>query len=111
MGSLSISLTSPEHMEFSIRFNGYNSTNYYPFYEHLRNAWRHLDSIATHSTSSRLQRVDINVKYVFHRDTTRKPDENKISEAVHDGLPLLRTKGVLFVKARAVLENDVAAVG
>ena len=106
MGSLSISLSSPEHLEFNIRFHSYKIFNYFAFYENLRNTWRHLDGITTRSTSSRLQRVDININYAFQDDLVEKPDKNEISKAVLDGLPLLRTKGILFVKA--VLGNDVA---
>ena len=91
MGSLSISLTSPEHLEFNIRIHLFNP---FSFYENLRNALSHLDTLA----SSHLQRVDINFDYVFRHDHDWvKPDGNKILEAVLDGLPLLRTKGILSV--------------
>ena len=102
MGSLCTSLTSPatlEHLEFNIRFRG-NILNFdsNTFYENLRDAdvWSHLDSITTHPTGSRLQRVDININYRFHCD---EPDEDEVLKAVLDGLPLLRTQGILFVQA------------
>jgi hypothetical protein len=66
MESLCISLTSPatlEHLKLNIRFRGSNIYNSDPnaFYENLRHAdvWRHLDSITTLPTGSRLRRVDI----------------------------------------------------
>jgi hypothetical protein len=52
--------------------------------------WRHLDSITTHPTGSRLRRIDINFNYVYRDE---KPDEDKIN-----GLPLLHTKVILFVE-------------
>ena len=108
MGSLSISLTSPatlEHLEFNISFH------FYPeeficndiFHQDLRKAhvWSHLDSIATHATGSRLQRVDINIDYSFYEyKHNYEPNEDKVVEAILDGLPLLRKKDILFVKAR-----------
>ena len=107
MGSLCISLTSPatlEHMEFNIRFCGAIDDfdiNLNRFYETLRgaDAWSHLDSIATHPAGSRLQRVDINIKYGFIYDEDEEEPDNKVLKAVLDGLPLLRMKGILFVKA------------
>ena len=96
--SLSISLASPEHLKFKIRFR--NESPYFPyaFYDDLRNVWSPLDSITIHPTSSRLQRVDININYGFVYDVAERLDENKISKAVLDGLPLLHTKGILYVK-------------
>jgi len=106
MGSLCISLTSPatfEHLEFNIDFCGYsNSLDEEQIYEDIRHAdaWSHLDSITYHPTGSRLQRVDINIDYCFRwGDDGCKPDEDEIEKAVLDGLPLLHTKGILFVKA------------
>ena len=102
MGSLCISLTSPatlEHLKLNIRFRGHiNNFTSNTFYENLRDAdaWRHLDSIATHSTGSQLQRVDINIDYAFRCVIF---DEDEVEKAVFDGLPLLRTKGILFVEA------------
>jgi hypothetical protein len=111
MGSLCISLTSPatlEHLEFNIRFR-------HIFYENLRDAdaWRHLDSIATHPTGSRLQRVDININYSFHYYDASEvyggdgedPEEDEVLKAVLDGLPLLRTKGILFVSAEEEIQG------
>ena len=106
MSSLSISLTSPatlEHLEFNIRLSGSdNDFDHESFYESLRDAevWSHLESIATHPTGSRLRRVDINIKYSFRCDDNGyEPSEDEVMEAVLDGLPLLRTKDILFVKA------------
>jgi hypothetical protein len=108
MGSLCISLTSPatlEHLTFKFSF-GYSlfQSSFSAFCGGLRGAdgWRHLDSITTHPTGSRLQRVDIKIYYSFlpniHGD---EPDGNDVLEAVLDSLPLLRTKGILFVEAIA----------
>jgi hypothetical protein len=113
MGSLCISLTSPatlEHLKFNISFRGYNidiiNVDEEWFYENLRDAdaWSYLDSITSHPTGSRLQRVDINIVYSFLYDDgveLERPDENKVSNAILDGLPLLRSKGILFVEAAA----------
>jgi nicotinic acid mononucleotide adenylyltransferase len=102
MRSLSISLTSPatlEHLEFNIE----------TFYEDLcgADAWRHLDSwsdldsITTHPTGSRLQRVDIKISYSFryYYNMQLHKDKPEVVKAVLDGLPLLRAKGILFVEA------------
>ena len=106
MGSLCISLTSPatlEHLKFYIQFR--NSTSDFDpneYYEKLRDAdvWRHLDSIATHPTGSRLQRVDIDINSTFCYDNKGEElDWDKVEKAVLDGVPLLRTKDILFVKA------------
>ena len=108
MGSLCISLTSPatlEQLQFNISFNdNYNDSTYREdeFYDDLRDAeaWSHLDSITTHPTGSQLQRVDINIHYSFrYEDDVGKPNEDEVEKAVLDGLPLLRAKGILFVKA------------
>ena len=106
MGSLRISLTSPatlEHFKFNIFFRGdSNEFDFYEFYEDLRDAdvWRHLDSIATDPTGSRLQRVDININYSFrYDDDGEETDEDEVLDAVLDSLPLLRMKGILFVAA------------
>jgi hypothetical protein len=103
LGSLSISLTSPEQLKFNIGFDTLLSPfEHDTFYVNLRNAWSHLDSITTHPTSSQLQRVDINISYRHHRrgwlDNVVEPDKNEISKAVLGGLPLLSRKGILFVK-------------
>jgi hypothetical protein len=101
MSSLCISLTSPatlEHLKFNINFRCSYDDN---FSESLRHAdvWRHLDSITTRPTGSRLRRVDIN--YAFHCDDLEEPDEDEVKKAVLDCLPLLHTKGIpsLFVEA------------
>ena len=71
--------------------------------ERLSDAWSHLDSITTSSTGSQLQRVDINIKYyVGYSDDgfvaqDFQIDKDKIEKAVFDGLPLLRSEGILFV--------------
>ena len=113
MGSLSISLTSSEHLKLNIRFRTDIPFDPYTFYGYLRSVWRPLDSFTTDPTRSRLQRVDININYVclVKYAWVEEPDNNEISKAVLDGLPLLRSKGILFVKA--VLGIDVAwtAVG
>jgi hypothetical protein len=100
IGSLSISLTSPEHLKFDILFHNYFKINFITsvaFYEDLRNAWRHLDSIASHPTNSQLlQRVDININCVTLFDGVKGPEEDEVLKAVLGGLPLLRTKGILF---------------
>ena len=110
MYSLEISLATPatlEHLELNVRFRGaIDDFDFNIFYEDLRegggdiDAWSHLDSIATHPAASRLQRVDINVIYAFRCEEDKaEPDEDKVVKALLDGLPLLRTKGILFVKA------------
>ena len=95
-------------MEFKIRFRDCNNHfNSYIFYDNLGDAdvWSHLDSIATHPAGSRL-RVDItsNIDYAFTRhidnDHWEELDDDVILKAVVDSLPLLRTKGILFVKSR-----------
>jgi hypothetical protein len=102
--SLCISLTSPatlEHLKLNIQFRG-NDNNFYvdSFYEYLRDdVCSPLDSITTHPSGSQLQRVDISFNYSFrHDDDTMEPDEDEVVEAILDGLPLLRTKGILFVE-------------
>jgi len=104
MHSLRVSLTSPatlEHIKFDIVFDGNdNHFDYYALFDDLRNAdvWSHLDSIITHPTGSRLQRVDINIKYSFrYDDDVGEPDEDEVM--ILDALPLLREKGILFVEA------------
>jgi len=93
MRSLCISLTSPatlEHLKLGIQCD--NST----FYEDIPDVWSHLDSITTHPIGSRLQRVDVNINYEHSYYVS---DEVKIAKVVLDSLPLLRTKGILFVEA------------
>jgi hypothetical protein len=108
MGSLYISLTSStsatlEHLDFNLRFRGnFRNFNSYIFYGNLRDVdvWSHLDSIATHPSGSRLQRVNITINFSFRYDSYGKePDQDEVLKAVLDGLPLLRMKGILFVKA------------
>ena len=111
MASLCISLASSatlEHLELNIRFHDHIIDIENPFYENFRDAWSRLDSITSHSTGSRLQRVDININYSFRLDALNDEgefvefDEDGLLESVLDGLPLLRKKGVLFVKAALV---------
>ena len=97
--SLSISLASPEHLEFIILFCNCIPYSPYALDDNLRKVWNPLDSITIHPTSSRLQRVDIYINYRFVYGVAEGPDENELSKAVLDGLPLLRTKGILHVKA------------
>jgi hypothetical protein len=108
MGSLCISLTSPatlEHLKFNFSFCGFeDSDGFYDFYRDFRDVdvWSHLDSFASHPTQagSQLQRVDINIDYTcYFLDGYYKADTDTLLEAVLDGLPLLRTKGILFVEA------------
>ena len=106
MRSLRVSLTTPatlEHLKFKIVFEGNsNHSNYYTLFDDLRDAdvWRHLDSIITHPTGSRLQSVDIDIRYSFrYDDEVLGHDESEVQEPVLDALPLLREKGILFVKA------------
>ena len=106
MRSLRVSLTTPatlENLKFKIVFrSNSNHFNYYTLFDDLRDAdvWRHLDSIITHPTGSRLQRVDIDIRYSFrYDDEVLGPDESEVQEPVLDALPLLREKGILFVKA------------
>ena len=117
MGSLCISLTSPatlEHLKVNISFHGrigdFDSDT---FYGDLRDAdlWTHLDSIIAHPTGSRLQRVDINLDYCdlqvhdFDQDEpyVDEPDEHDVLNAVLDGLPLLRSKDILFVNVDSII--------
>ena len=74
----------------------------------LRDTWRRLDSIITRSTGSRLQRVDVNISCSFRYSLYQideeldKFDEDEVWKVVLDGLPLLRTKGILFIKVALV---------
>ena len=102
--SLCASLTSPatlEHLKFNISFEG--NTNFFDYYGvfddlHIGDVWSHLDSIITHPTGSRLQRVDIDIKYCFRYDN--EPESYQLMEPFLDALPLLRQKGILFVTAK-----------
>jgi hypothetical protein len=110
MRALCVSLTSPatlEHLKFKIWFYAADDHfNLDGFYEDLRGAdvWTYLDSIIIHPTGSRLQRVDIVIIYSFRYGN--EPTNDEILEAVLDGLPLLRRKGILSVEATA--ENAMA---
>ena len=106
IGSLRLSLTSPstlERLKFDIDFTDYdNGFNHDWFFESLRDAdfWSHLDSIITHPSGSRLQRVDINIYHAFRDDdNVLEPYNNEASEPVLNALPLLREKGILFITA------------
>jgi hypothetical protein len=100
--SLFTSLISPatlEHLQLNIDFSGVDDSS--TLCDNLRDAdlWRHLDSIATHPTDSRFQRVDISIEYTYYDDVDEPDVDIKVKKAVLDGLPLLRMKGILFVKA------------
>ena len=104
--SLRASLTSPatlEYLKFDIVFEGNdNQFGHYSFFNDLRRAdvWSHLDSIVTHPTGSRLQRVDISIVYAFrYDDDVQEPENIEVEKPVLDSLPLLRDKGILLVKA------------
>jgi hypothetical protein len=105
MCSLRISLTSPvtlEYLKFDIAFQGNRNHHNLALVRDLRDAdvWQHLDSIITHPTGSRLQRVNINIKHSFFiDDDLREWDIMEVVEPVLDALPLLREKGILFVEA------------
>ena len=107
MGSLCISLTSPATLEYlNLNIWFYGERNWFinreeEFYSDLRDAyaWTRLDSIISHPTGSRLQQVVININYVScSNGDEREPDPDDVSDAVLDGLPLLRKKGILFVE-------------
>ena len=108
MRSLRASLTSPatlEHLKLNLTFQGnHSSFNHDLFYRDLRrdDVWRHLDSIVTHPTGSRLQRVDIQIQYSFrYDDDVMEPNNDELLDsAVLDNLPLLRDKGILCVEAK-----------
>ena len=103
--SLRVSLTSPatlEHLKFDIEFTS-DDFDLDDVFNDLRDAdvWSHLDSIITHPTGSRLQRVDINIVYrdnSWDEYTIMEPRNTEFSEPVFDALPLLRKKGILFVE-------------
>jgi len=105
MDSLYISLTSPatlEHLKVSIVYEGGDD----PFSSidsvYNPDVWRHLDSIITRPTGSRLQKVDINIDCTFRYDFiefVRLPDEKEVVEPILHSLPLLREKGILVVRA------------
>ena len=103
MRSLCMSLTSPatlEHLKFHINIRGQETnSNYFDFFDILSYTGP-LDSISTLPTASRLQRVDIIIDYCLRAsDYHPEPDEDEVVETVLDSLPLLRTKGILFVEA------------
>ena len=108
MRALRASLTSPatlEHLKLNLTFQGnHSSFNHDSFYRDLRrdDVWRHLDSIVTHPTGSRLQRVDIQIQYSFrYDDDVMEPNNDELLDsAVLDNLPLLRDKGILCVEAK-----------
>ena len=104
--SIRASLTSPvtlEYLKFDLVFESDdNQFDHCSFYNDLRCAdfWSHLDSIVTHPTGSRLQKVDIYIAYGFRfDDDVREPENFEVEKPVLDALPLLREKGILFVKA------------
>ena len=104
MGSLYASLISPatlEHLELNIKFfDSIEDFDLNTLSVNLRgaDALNHLDSITTHPAGSQLQRVDINFNFTFfYEDEGAEPDEYKALKALLDGLPVLCTKGILFV--------------
>jgi len=117
-GSLRLSLTSPatlEHLKLKISFHGIiDDIDSNTFYEYIRDAdvWTHLDSITTHPTGSRLQRVDINLDYCdlglqYYDEGLDEldeldPDEHEVLKAVIDSLPLLRLKDILFIEVSSI---------
>jgi hypothetical protein len=99
MCSLRISLASPatlEHIKVNFVFdspdNDYNDLLLGDL--HDTDVWRPLDSIITHPTSSRLQRVDINI---ILRGMSEL-NEAGVKQLFLDVLPLLCEEGILFVK-------------
>ena len=105
MGSLCISLTSPATLEH-LEFNGCDSTyNFHRFMENLRDAdlWSCLDFITTPQAGSRLQRVDVNIEYTGSYDDYMQFEptqyQGQVVKAILDNLPLLHTRGILFIKA------------
>ena len=101
IGSLSMSLTSPEHLEFNLQFHGCNKFDPDTFYQNLRNVWKPLDLISIFPNSSRIQRVEVNINYAPYRihDGGAEPDKDEILKAIRDGLSLFHTRDILFVKA------------
>jgi hypothetical protein len=111
MDLLCISLNGTlEHLDFNIWYHDDDHDVDHPFYENLRDAWTHLDAITTHSTGLLwLPRVDININYSFcyqpyDGDEQLEFYEDELLKSVLEGLPLLRTKGILFVKVNMVDE-------
>ena len=110
MDSLCICLSPAtlEHLELNICFHYFTNRVDNPYYVDLRDTWRRLDSIITRSTGSRLQRVDVNISCSFRYSLYQideeldKFDEDEVWKVVLDGLPLLRTKGILFIKVALV---------
>ena len=102
--SLQISLTSPptlEHLKCDITLCD-DPMVLDDFHQELRDAdiWKHLDSITTCQSGSKLQRVDIGIAYPFcEGDGMPDPDmtADQLGSLVSDGLPLLEEKGILFV--------------
>jgi hypothetical protein len=104
MRSLRVSLATPpmlEQLAFQIvlEVRDSNSLNSDAFLVDIRDVdfWSDLDSIVTHPTGSRLQKVDINISYNFDNDPVDEPDDTKVFELILDSLPLLRERGILFV--------------
>jgi hypothetical protein len=103
MHSLRISLTAPptlEHLTFCLVFEPWGENFPPTFSDDMRNAnfWNDLDSFVTHPTASWLQRVDIDISY-NRVDPLYWPDHDKVVESVLGSLPLLRERGILFVRA------------
>jgi len=100
--TLGVSLASPatlEHLKFSIEIESDDDHfNGNAIFDDLRYAdvWKHLDSFSTHPSCSRLQRVDIEIKF---EDNLVGYDETKVVKPILDALPLLGRRGILFVKS------------
>ena len=122
MCSLRVGLTSPatlEHLKFNSSADAFDDPLNAQLFEELcsDDVWGHVDSIITHPTGSRLQRVDIHIHCKFHCDSDSLRDNcdgdsdgswddgygsrannDDIAEAILECLPLLREKGILFVE-------------
>ena len=100
MLSLSISLAHPsvlQHLAFNIRFHDPDPDL---FYHKLNNIWSPLNDITFYPTTSWLQRVEVNISYLFRYDNDEEePVMDEVSKAVLEGLPILNTRGILFVEA------------
>src|SRR5258707_7332796 len=102
--TLRVSLSSPatlERLKICIEINVDGDDDDFDrdaLYDDLRFAdvWKHLQSFVTHPSGSRLQRVDIVIEF---GEELVGYDETKVVKPVLDALPLLRKKGILFVKA------------
>jgi hypothetical protein len=104
--SLLVTLSSPatlEHVKLYLDFSDVEDRDALLDDLHDAGVWKQLDSIITHPTGSRLQRVDINIAYQPASDNESDDivgtGEADVANRIFDALPLLREKGVLFVEA------------